>query len=216
MKFLRFFIYIFLILLPLIIFYNCASNLNLKIDPNEKFYLAHNIWIDNQYRSLLTWSRLGTGETRDIMSMAGQNTKISSINYKSGVLIGAGTELEHLKVFSDKVIFRIKRLSLAVTCDINKKLESTLSGKELFDRMITKKDFNALTSGISERYIEAIKSGVVIEGMPKEAVIIALGFPTSHSNSNLDSDSWVYWRTKYNTIEVQFDSAGLAIQNVIP
>ena len=196
-----------------IFFYQCTSTSKPHSEPDEKLYLAHNIWIDNKYRALSLFLRLGSQETKDL---TGQVTTISSTNYKTGVLIGAGTELDDLAVSSNEIKFRIKKLSLAVTCKIDRKLESATSGKELFDRMITKKDFNALTSGISERYIEAIKSGVVIEGMPKEAVIIALGFPTSHSNSNLDSDSWVYWRTKYNTIEVQFDSVGLAIQNVIP
>lgn len=80
----------------------------------------------------------------------------------------------------------------------------------------TKKDIRA----IYERYFgpsrvdlgrfsaaerRAIDNGDIVEGMSKEAVLVARGYPPAHETPTLELDAWKYWRSRYDTILVRFD-----------
>jgi hypothetical protein len=61
---------------------------------------------------------------------------------------------------------------------------------------------------------KGIAEGQVYEGMSRQAVIYALGYPPAHENPKLDSDQWKYWLNRFNTMIVHFDGDKVAsIQN---
>ena len=63
--------------------------------------------------------------------------------------------------------------------------------------------------GLSGKDREGITSGKVSEGMTKRGVMTALGYPAAHRTPNPDADSvWVYWRDRFKTVSVSFDSQG--------
>ena len=64
-------------------------------------------------------------------------------------------------------------------------------------------------SGLSGKDLEGIKSGTVSEGMTKRGVMTALGYPAAHRTPKPDADSvWTYWRDRFKTVSVYFDSQG--------
>ena len=71
--------------------------------------------------------------------------------------------------------------------------------------MFTTKTFEELTAGMSDREISAIKSGTIVDGMSKEAVLVAYGKPPEHRTPNLQRSIWYYWRNKLKHFEVCFD-----------
>ncbi|MFW6085832.1 MAG: hypothetical protein ACODAG_01395 [Myxococcota bacterium] len=51
---------------------------------------------------------------------------------------------------------------------------------------------------------EGIEQARVMEGMSKQAVILAIGYPPSHETPSLDHDVWKYWKNKFDTFLVHF------------
>ena len=51
---------------------------------------------------------------------------------------------------------------------------------------------------------QGIREGKVLEGMSKQAVILAVGYPPEHQTPNLNADTWRYWEGRFDTVEVIF------------
>jgi hypothetical protein len=54
----------------------------------------------------------------------------------------------------------------------------------------------------------AIKSARVTNGMTREQVIMALGWPMASENPHLDLNVWHYWLWTFQSFEVRFDDSG--------
>lgn len=70
------------------------------------------------------------------------------------------------------------------------------------------------TTGFSEIDMKGIKEGTVYRGMSRAGVLAALGYPARHKTPSLESDSWIYWKTKSDIVAVQFDPKGKAIADI--
>jgi len=55
---------------------------------------------------------------------------------------------------------------------------------------------------------EAIFRGVVIPGMTREQVLVAVGYPPTHRTFTLDSNVWHLWASRVGRYEVHFNSQG--------
>jgi hypothetical protein len=61
---------------------------------------------------------------------------------------------------------------------------------------------------------KGIGDGQVYEGMSRQAVIYAVGYPPAHENPRLDGPQWKYWINRFNTMIVHFDGDKVSsIQN---
>ncbi len=138
------------------------------------------------------------------------------INYKTGTMIPAGTPVAKVgfspikagrfQKAQDRAI-SFERVEDGVDFFINFRADwhpgKTIEDyKDLF---FTEKDFGALTEGLTEQEIEAIKKGVVVKGMSKRAVLISYGVPPEHKTPDLDASSWYYWRNRFASKEICFD-----------
>jgi hypothetical protein len=74
--------------------------------------------------------------------------------------------------------------------------------------MFTTKNFEALTAGLSGMEIDAIKKGVLVNGMSKRAVLICYGPPPEHYTPNQNASTWYYWANRKDKIEIKFDQDG--------
>jgi hypothetical protein len=61
---------------------------------------------------------------------------------------------------------------------------------------------------LSELDQKGINEGKAFEGMSKDGVKIALGYPVTHRTPSLESSTWVYWKNRFNTLAVEFDENG--------
>ncbi|MBB6368447.1 outer membrane protein assembly factor BamE [Xanthomonas sp. PPL568] len=55
---------------------------------------------------------------------------------------------------------------------------------------------------------EAIAANRVTQGMTREQVLMAMGYPISSENPSLDAPLWRYWLDSFNEFQVSFDGSG--------
>ena len=100
--------------------------------------------------------------------------------------------------------------------------------KNLNDGSLVYFEFNSKNMGMSaEQYIslitsskkvdlnelseidqKGINSGKALVGMSKKGVRIALGYPAAHRTPSLENNEWVYWRNRFRTNVIEFDTEG--------
>lgn len=70
------------------------------------------------------------------------------------------------------------------------------------------------TVGINPLDMQGIEKGTVSEGMTKNGVILALGYPPEHATPSPERDEWIYWKNRWDRFIVRFDNGIVsAIQN---
>jgi hypothetical protein len=63
-------------------------------------------------------------------------------------------------------------------------------------------------SELSDIDQKGISSGKALVGMSKKGVRIALGYPAAHRTPSLENNSWIYWRNRFRTKVIEFDTEG--------
>jgi hypothetical protein len=81
-----------------------------------------------------------------------------------------------------------------------------MSENEYIDLISSPNSLNLFN--FSEIDQKGIKEGKVYSEMTKDGVRIALGYPATHRTPSLQSDSWIYWKNRFNTMAVEFDESG--------
>ena len=133
------------------------------------------------------------------------------INYKYGNnFIPAGTKVNDVKI--DEDASGQTRISFVTVNDgrkygiyFTRRWHPGHSIKDYKNYMFTTKTFDELTAGMTDREINAIKNGIIVDGMSKEAVLVAYGRPPEHKTSSLERNIWYYWLNKFRHLEVCFD-----------
>lgn len=64
------------------------------------------------------------------------------------------------------------------------------------------------TNNFSAVDSKGLRQGRVLVGMSKEAVILAVGYPPEWATPDLSHYKWKYWVSKFNTIDVIFNTSG--------
>lgn len=59
--------------------------------------------------------------------------------------------------------------------------------------------------GLNDKDKEGIKTGKVMEGMTKEGVKTALGYPAKHKTPSEEENVWTYWKDRWRTLTVNFE-----------
>ena len=71
-----------------------------------------------------------------------------------------------------------------------------------------------LPAGLNPLDMQAMDTGVVVEGMTKQGVIFALGYPPEHATPSPDRDQWIYWKNRWDRFIVRFaDGIVVGVQN---
>ncbi|HIE06990.1 MAG TPA: hypothetical protein EYP64_02980 [Desulfarculaceae bacterium] len=65
--------------------------------------------------------------------------------------------------------------------------------------------------GFSAIDLKGIKKGKAYKGMTKKGVMTALGYPAAHETPSLDDNQWKYWRNRFRTVVVEFNSKGKVV-----
>ena len=55
---------------------------------------------------------------------------------------------------------------------------------------------------------QGVKKGKALIGMTRKGVMTALGYPATHRTPSLDDPTWTYWRNRFGTVAVEFNSNG--------
>lgn len=61
---------------------------------------------------------------------------------------------------------------------------------------------------------DGIAAGRAAEGMTRDGVILAIGYPPEHATPSLEANAWRYWKNRFGTMLVHFeDGKVVRIQN---
>ncbi len=135
------------------------------------------------------------------------NSTLYSINYKgAGELLPAGSPVDDLVVDekANTITFHTTDERL-ITIRFEPKWHPSLSVDDYAKMLVSSKDFSGITRGLSKAEITAIKTGRIVDGMSKDAVLVAYGFPPEHVTSTLEARQWTYWRGRFNRLNICFD-----------
>ncbi len=154
---------------------------------SSKLYTAHNIW---------------------------KASKMKCINFKQGTdIIPAGTEVKDVRLKkgysgSPLLYFTTVQDGQKYTISFTQRWHPKVLMEDCKDMMFTTKNLEAQTEGLSEMEIDAIKKGVLVNGMSKRAVFICYGRPPEHFTPKLVADTWFYWMNRADKVEIKFDQDG--------
>jgi len=140
-----------------------------------------------------------------------QPVKIWSTNYQKGHLLPAGTAIKNVRPSRKSLRFTAVETNITYTIFFVPNHHPGLAGGQVYDRLLTDKNFGQLTEGFSESEIEAIEIGKVVNGMSKAAVIVCYGYPPESGTPTMKAKTWKYWQSRFSDFEVEFDEDGKVI-----
>ena len=123
-------------------------------------------------------------------------------NYRQGDFLPVNSRVTFVKTGQSRIYFTLENGVEFCVDNVREYSGEDING--IFRRTFsaTETDLSQFTD--SER--KAIASGQARKGMSKAAVLIALGYPPKHRTPSLESDSWRYWASKYDTFLVDFEN----------
>ena len=126
--------------------------------------------------------------------------KILSTNYHKGAIIPFGAKVNIVSQTKDKISFTTDDQAGITFSLINVPRHSLEDTAALFKQYFTQDDpkaKNAEFNKFSAQEKDNIENGTLVEGMSKEAVIAAYGYPPKHKTPALTSNLWTYWDARY-------------------
>lgn len=121
-------------------------------------------------------------------------------NYQVGAMIPVNTQVKLLEMNEKTISIEVGSGQKLTVKNIAKHTgDNTV---QAFNKLFARQKVNLGQFNKLEK--EHIDAGTVAVGMSKKAVTTAIGYPPSTRTMNLDADSWVYWRHRYNTFIVNF------------
>lgn len=135
---------------------------------------------------------------------------ISDINYQreGKTMIPAGTPLSMDGYGRNRVHVTINGHRQALGNDYSRGLAPEAFAK----RYIVDQDPLLRLRTYPRNIQEAIGTARLTRGMNREQVIMAVGYPVSDENPNLESGTWRYWLSSFAEFDAIFDDAGLLIR----
>lgn len=123
-------------------------------------------------------------------------------NYEKGIFLPPNTKLVVHSSSNNSIDLRIpdKRDRFKL---VNRHDHTKLNIEEIYDRYFSETPIN--TNNLQDFEVEAIQEGRIIEGMTKQATLLARGYPPVHRTPSVERDEWIYWKTPTDRIRVEFE-----------
>ena len=136
--------------------------------------------------------------------------KIMSTNYHKGLIIPVGSEVEIRKRNRKEIRFYEKRSGTEFRIKLHDKY-TPLDEAQFFDRYFSKENVldSAKYKSFTDMEKENIGAGTLHEGMSKDAVLMAYGYPPTHRTPSTNGDAWTYWRSRVVYFMIQFKDGKL-------
>jgi hypothetical protein len=132
---------------------------------------------------------------------------ISDINYAENgkTVIPAGTPVNVVGYGRQRVHIEIGGKKQAIGNDYSRDLALDVFAK----RYVVSENPSDKLAQYPKPIRDAITSMRLIKGMSREQVLMAVGYPVSSENPNLDAKVWHYWLSSFAEFRVTFDDRGL-------
>jgi hypothetical protein len=128
---------------------------------------------------------------------------ISDINYAENgkKLIAVGTPVKATGYGRYRVHIEVDGGKQAIGNDYSRTLDMLAFAK----RYIVADDPKKKIAGYAPKVRKAIESARLGPGMTREQVLMAVGYPVSSENPQLDAKTWRYWLSSFAEFQVVFD-----------
>lgn len=131
---------------------------------------------------------------------------ISDSNYAEGskTLIPLGTPVKVTGYGRNRVNVEFADGAQQIGNDYSRNLRI----EEFAKRYVVSEDPLQKLAGYPPKIQAAIRSARVTNGMTREQVIMALGWPMASENPHLDLNTWRFWLWTFDEFQVRFDDNG--------
>ena len=132
---------------------------------------------------------------------------ISDINYAENgkTVIPAGTPVNVVGYGRQRVHIEVGGKKQAIGNDYSRDLALDVFAK----RYVVSENPSDKSAQYPKPIRDAITSMRLTKGMSREQVLMAVGYPVSSENPNLDAKVWHYWLSSFAEFRVTFDDHGL-------
>jgi len=132
---------------------------------------------------------------------------ISDINYAENgkTVIPAGTPVKVVGYGRQRVHIEIGGKKQAIGNDYSRDLALEVFAR----RYVVSENPSDKLAQYPKTIQDAITSMRLTNGMSREQVLMAVGYPVSSENPNLDAKVWHYWLSSFAEFRVTFDDRGL-------
>ena len=131
---------------------------------------------------------------------------ISDINYAGEGMrvLPAGTPVKVTSVGRKKVGVLVDGRKQSIGNDYSRDLAPDAFAR----RFVVADDPSTKIASWPEKVQDAARRSRVTAGMTREQVAIALGYPVSSENPDLEAPVWRYWLDSFTEFQVEFDGSG--------
>jgi hypothetical protein len=132
---------------------------------------------------------------------------ISDINYDENgkTVIPVGTPIQVVGYGRQRVRIEIAGKKQAIGNDYSRDLKLDAFAR----RYVVPDNPSDKLAHYPKQIQDAIASMRLTKGMSREQVLMAVGYPVSSENPNLDAKVWRYWLSSFAEFRVTFDDRGL-------
>lgn len=129
--------------------------------------------------------------------------RVYSANYLLPEVIPMCTEVAFESLRSDQAVFRVVDSGEEYTYLFHRDLGE--SPEENLARYFGPQCDRDRAGSLDAVDQAGIRRGEVTEGMSKDGVVFAIGYPPPHQTPQLETNQWRYWKRRFDTILVHFE-----------
>jgi len=144
------------------------------------------------------------GQTRYLCcNLHYDKTTITDVNYQVGTLVPLGTPVTITDVRQKSVTFEPQgQPPITLVLKYGRK-QTTMDA--LFSRLFLTTDPRRGLARVPAKTRALIEVGDIANGMTKDEVVMALGYPPAHRTPSIDGAVWQYWQDRWHQFSVYFD-----------
>lgn len=148
----------------------------------------------------------GHGYTLVNLHPDNQHNRLYAVNFQQAGLIPVCSEVEYLGLGRKYFKFRVLSTNREYAYVNHKAAAEPFADhlKRFFGPSCPAEEIGSL----SEIDRQGIREGRAIRGMSRRGVILAMGHPPRHVNPDPDAAAFIYWKSRFNRVEVQFGPEG--------
>jgi hypothetical protein len=127
--------------------------------------------------------------------------QLSGSNYAELPYIPLGTPVMIRVIDGPRAIVEINGKQMSLRTD---PAQTTESAAQWLDKAVLADDPRRRLENLPAGVRLAIQSGRLVKGMTKEQVIMSIGYPHADANKGLDTPSWRYWWSSFESFYVHW------------
>jgi len=150
----------------------------LQAPAHARFFTSSNIWYENP-----------------------QAIPVPSV--LKGKIIPFGTEISFISADQEGLKFKDVETGAVYSMEFDQKL-MMMSMEDFIKKTFSTKSSDDISKDLRPSTYEKLKRGVVEEGMTRDMVLLAYGYPSPARTAALSADTWIYWDSTLKSRYVVF------------